>query len=170
MTTNEKIALGAFGFLIIVGLIAASLFTGTRTVEAPKVVTNPPPVTKPTPEPTPTTPQPILHPAVNPVIKVTAPLANAKVTSPIAITGEAKGTWYFEASFPIVLKDAQGNVIAQFHAQALGDWMTTNFVPFAASLPFPAQPAGSHGTLILQKDNPSGLPEHDDAVEISVIF
>ena len=26
------------------------------------------------------------------------------------------------------------------------------------------------GTLIFQKDNPSGLPEHDDALEIPILF
>jgi hypothetical protein len=33
-----------------------------------------------------------------------------------------------------LLKDAQGNVIAQDHISAQGDWMTSDFVPFTATL------------------------------------
>jgi hypothetical protein len=103
------------------------------------------------------------------LIRVTTPKPGDLVTSPIAITGEARGTWYFEASFPVKLLDADGNEVAAFHAQALGDWMTTDFVPFSASLPF-VTPKTATGTLVLQKDNPSGLPEHDDQITIPVRF
>ena len=52
--------------------------------------------------------------------------------------------------------------------------MTEEFVPFSAVLEFVTPTAGdpelNRGTLILQKDNPSGLPEHDDALEIPVVF
>lgn len=104
------------------------------------------------------------------LIVVDAPLINAAVSSPLAISGQARGNWYFEASFPVELKDASGNVLAQAPAQAQGDWMTTDFVPFALSLPFPAQTPGSHGTLVLHNDNPSGDPAKDKSVEIPVVF
>ncbi len=87
----------------------------------------------------------------------------------IVVSGKAR-TWYFEASFPIELKDSAGNTIAQVPAQAQGDWMTSDFVPFSATLTFPAQPSGSSGTLILHKDNPSGLPENDDQKSIPITF
>ena len=86
----------------------------------------------------------------------------------------ARGTWYFEASFPVVLPDWDGKIIAEGIAHAQSDWMTTNYVPFTATLDFTVQdttdPALMRGSLILQKDNPSGLPEHDDALEIPVVF
>jgi hypothetical protein len=42
-------------------------------------------------------------------------------------------------------------------------------VPFSAILNFPA-PTTATGTLVLQKDNASGLPEHDDALIVPVSF
>lgn len=104
------------------------------------------------------------------LIKATLPLPGSKVTSPLTITGQARGTWYFEASFPYELKNAQGITIAQGPVQAQGDWMTTDFVPFSVVITFPAQPAGSKGTLILHKDNPSGLPQNEDHLIIPVVF
>lgn len=97
-------------------------------------------------------------------------IKNQKVTSPLTVTGSARGTWYFEASFPVELKDANGKTIAQVPAQAQSNWMTEDFVIFKATLTFPAQPAGSKGTLILHKDNPSGEPERDQQIEIPVTF
>jgi hypothetical protein len=55
-------------------------------------------------------------------------------------------------------------------------YTTDDFVPFSGELTFTSPySAGdpdfmARGTLILQKANPSGLPEHDDAVEIPVTF
>ncbi len=84
--------------------------------------------------------------------------------------GQARGTWFFEASFPVVLVDWDGKIIAQTIATAKSDWMTEEFVPFEATLTFTAdeETYSNKGSLILQKDNPSGLPEHDDALEIPV--
>lgn len=104
------------------------------------------------------------------LIVVTTPLPQAKVSSPLTVSGEARGNWYFEASAPYLLKDASGAVIAQGHIDAQGDWMTTNFVPFTATLTFPSQPAGSSGTLILKNDNPSGDPSKQKELDISVQF
>lgn len=102
------------------------------------------------------------------------PLPEARVVSPLVIKGKARGFWFFEASFPIILADWDGRIIAQGIAQASGDWMTEDFVPFEATLEF-VKPEligdfSKRGFLILKKDNPSGLPEHDDALEITVWF
>jgi immunoglobulin-like protein involved in spore germination len=94
----------------------------------------------------------------------------ATIASPLVLTGEARGPWYFEASFPVEILDAQGKSIAQVPAQAQKEWMTESFVPFKATITFPAQPSGSKGTLILHKDNPSGLPEHDRSLIIPIVF
>ncbi len=52
--------------------------------------------------------------------------------------------------------------------------MTSEFVPFEAVLKFekPASIKGvvNKGSLILKKDNPSGLPKNDDALEIPILF
>lgn len=106
------------------------------------------------------------------LVRLTSPLPNAEISSPVVITGEARGTWYFEASFPIFLTDWDGKIIGQGIAEAQSDWMTADFVPFKATLTFDtALISGQYspsGTLILKKDNPSGLPENDDALEIPV--
>ncbi len=103
------------------------------------------------------------------LIQVTAPTPNAIITSPLGITGKARGNWYFEASFPAVLLDANGTEIARAPAQAIGDWMTNDFVPFALSLPF-TTPKTDTGVLVLKKDNPSGLPQNDKEIRIPVRF
>jgi hypothetical protein len=49
--------------------------------------------------------------------------------------------------------------------------MTEQLVPFKAELTFKAPvDENRRGSLILKKDNPSGLPENDDAIEIPVTF
>ncbi|TSC79968.1 MAG: hypothetical protein G01um101425_445 [Candidatus Peregrinibacteria bacterium Gr01-1014_25] len=109
---------------------------------------------------------PARQPTDHPNIRVHAPTANAPVSSPLTVTGEARGTWYFEASFPVKLLDAEGQIIASAPAQAQGEWMTEEFVPFSATLTFGAR--DQDATLVLEKDNPSGLPEHAAQVTIPV--
>lgn len=101
-------------------------------------------------------------------IKVTSVESGDAITSPLTITGEARGNWYFEASFPIKLLDSKGNEIASAIAQAQGDWMTEEFVPFKAVLTFNAVRGSTAGTIVLQKDNPSGLPENENQLTIPV--
>jgi hypothetical protein len=102
-------------------------------------------------------------------IKVSKPQPNQVVGSPLDIEGEARGTWFFEATFPVKLLDANDDVIATYFAQAQGEWMTEDFVPFKAQLVF-EKPTTDTGILILEKDNPSGLPENDASIEIPIRF
>jgi hypothetical protein len=110
------------------------------------------------------------QPVNNPNIQVTQPVANGTVASPLAISGQAVGGWYFEASFPIKLYDSGNTLIGQTTAQAQSDWMTTAMVPFTATLTFPAQTAGSTGSLVFEKDNPSGEPANADSYSVAVMF
>lgn len=102
------------------------------------------------------------------MIRLDAPIAGATVTSPLAISGEARGGWYFEASFPVRLEDSEGNVLAEGFATADGDWMTENFVPFTAELQYPAPDEEMAAVLILEKANPSGLPAQADEISVEV--
>ncbi len=92
------------------------------------------------------------------------------ITSPLTITWQARWTWYFEASFPIELRDGMGALITNGIAQAQADWMTEDWVPFTATLTFPAQLSGSVGQLILRRDNPSGESQYDASIVVPVQF
>jgi spore germination protein GerM len=103
----------------------------------------------------------------NQEIIVTKPKANEVVGNPLIIEGQARGSWFFEAVFPVELVDAQGKTLAIAQAKAQSDWMTDNFVPFKAEINYQAE-ATTTGKLILKNDNPSGLKENDKQIEISV--
>ncbi len=121
---------------------------------------------KPVQTPVAVNPQPVQY---KDLVYVEGPLSGAKVSSPLTVTGRARANWYFEASFPVELLDGNGNQILITPAQAQGDWMTEDYVPFSVVLNFPT-PATATGTLILHKDNPSGEPQNDDFVSIPVTF
>lgn len=104
------------------------------------------------------------------LIQLTTPQAETTISSPLEITGQARGNWYFEGSFPVILTDWDGRIIAEGSAEAQGEWMTTEFVPFTAQLTFDTPSYGDRGSLILQKANPSGLPQNDAALEITIYF
>src|SRR5680860_268019 len=106
------------------------------------------------------------------LIRLDTPLPNQTISSPLVIKGQARGFWFFEASFPVILVDWDGKIIAQGLAKAKGDWMTTEFVPFEADLVFTVDKNvySNKGSLILRKDNPSGLPQNDDVLEIPIVF
>ncbi len=136
--------------------------TFTEQIAAPASVATPA-ATEPVEQPATTTA------SAESMISVTSPLPNTKVKSPLEISGNARGTWFFEASFPIVLVDTNGKTIAQSPAKATGEWMTTEFVPFTGTLTWSKNTATS-GMLIMKKDNPSGLPENDKVIRIPVTF
>lgn len=104
------------------------------------------------------------------LIVVDSPVPGARVSSPLVIRGRARGVWFFEGDFPVILLDAKGNVMGKGFCTAKGEWMTRDFVPFEGTLTFEKPVSGGRGTLILRKDNPTDLPEHDDALEIPIFF
>ena len=105
-------------------------------------------------------------------IVLTNPLPLQEITSPVTVAGYARGNWFFEASFPVVIVNWDGLIIGQGIATADGEWMTQDFVPFTASIEFKNNQYDTNrtGLLILKKDNPSGLSENDDSLEIPIIF
>ncbi len=106
------------------------------------------------------------------LIRLDSPRPSQVIKSPLTITGEARGNWFFEASFPVILVNWDGLIIAQGIATAKSDWMTTEFVPFEATLTFTIDKNtySNRGWLILKRDNPSDLPANDNALEIPIIF
>lgn len=103
------------------------------------------------------------------LIRLDTPQPNETITSPLTVKGEARGYWFFEADFPVKLFNEKGDLIVLAIAQAKSDWMTEDFVPFEATLEF-QNPGSEKGTLVLEKDNPSGLPENADELRIPIVF
>ncbi len=103
------------------------------------------------------------------LIRIDYPRPNQKISSPLNIAGQARGTWFFEGDFPVILKSADNTVLAETYASAQSNWMTEDFVEFRSELIF-TKPGTAKGLLILKKDNPSDLPENEDALEIPVFF
>lgn len=102
-------------------------------------------------------------------VELETPSYGGMVNSPLTVKGKAKGNWFFEANLPVTLKDQNGKVLAKQGAHAEGDWMTEDFVDFSVTLTFD-KPDTQYGVLLIEKDNPSGLPENDGAYAIPVTF
>jgi len=118
------------------------------------------------------------------LIKINNPKSFDIISSPVTVTGSARGNWFFEASFPIQVFNYEDEQIGGGIATAKGDWMTTDFVPFEGIINFSATTTISNqivsnqigddslssGYIRFMKDNPSGLPEFDDHFDIPVYF
>ncbi|MBI5004059.1 hypothetical protein HZC00_03120 [Candidatus Kaiserbacteria bacterium] len=153
--------------LVVIGVLSWIIFaqlprvadqpSTTNLTETPAATTAPVAAT-----PTSTTP-------LSERVSVAEPASGASVEATFSISGKAPGNWYFEASFPIQVRDQEGNVIGRSHANAQGDWMTTNLVSFTAAVNIEGNYKGP-ADLILLRDNPSGLPENDDSVTIPIVI
>ena len=95
--------------------------------------------------------------------------AGVTVLREFSVFGQARGPWYFEASFPVEVVAEGGKVVAMGHAEAEGEWMTEEFVPFKAEVKLTEVYSGP-ATLILHKDNPSGDEERDASVEVPIFI
>jgi len=99
-------------------------------------------------------------------IRVLYPRPNITVeNSYLEIIGQARGSWYFEASFPILIKNIKGDTLYSGNIMTRQDWMTNDFVSFRKDLKLPPDIKGKV-LLILKNDNPSGVPEKDEELVI----
>lgn len=103
------------------------------------------------------------------LIMVELPFPGAVVGKDFSVIGQARGTWFFEASFPIEVLASDGKILATGIAQAQGEWMTENFVAFKADIKIPETYIGE-ATLVLKKDNPSGLAEHEASISFPIVI
>lgn len=154
--------------LIIVAVLAVLILGKVLLANKTPAPTNSTPTTEVT-QPSTETKEETEMSAKADLIQVDSPQPSGLITSPVTIIGKARGQWYFEASFPITILDENGKVLGQGHAEAQGDWMTSEFVPFIAKVTFTKSPTKT-GTILLEKDNPSGLPEHADSVRVLIRF
>lgn len=107
--------------------------------------------------------------ALDDLIRVAVPQAGATLSSPQEIRGSARGNWFFEGDFAVYLLDENGQEIAVAIAIAQGEWMTTEWVEFEATMEFEVQQTGS-GTLVFEKSNPSDNRELDRELRLPVTF
>ena len=111
----------------------------------------------------------ILDDNLNDLLRVENPRRGQLVTSPLKITGEARGYWFFEANATVELLDGNLNQISETYTTAMGEWMTEDWVSFTGTMTF-EKPATENGFLVLHKANPSGLKEHEMSDTIPVKF
>ena len=159
------------GFIIAILLLVIAVFAWMffvpNTAHAPTVteITTPAVSDKPT-----TTKQSdVIPPPLHERIVVNTPKSNSTVGKSFEISGEAPGNWFFEASFPIQVRDKDDNVVGRAHGNAQGEWMTEQQVKFIATVNIDGPYTGP-ATLILLRDNPSGLPENDDSFEVPIVI
>lgn len=98
-------------------------------------------------------------------VRLETPAPQEAVTSPLVVRGAARGSWSFEGAFTARLLGPTGAELAVAPAELLGPWTTEDFVPFEAELAFEA-PAGAALTLVLERANPSGLPENAEELRV----
>lgn len=101
-------------------------------------------------------------------ILIDMPTKNQSVSVPFDVSGQVPGNWSFEASFPVELLDKNGNSLTSIPAHLTGDWMTTDLVPFTVTFDTTDLDYVGKATLVLHKDNPSGLSENDDSVTLDI--
>lgn len=101
-------------------------------------------------------------------IVVNTPLPGERVGKKFTVTGFARGSWFFEASFPVILNDIKGVPLSRLPASAKGEWMTENFVPFEAVVEVPETFSGE-AVLTLRKDNPSDIRANDASVSFPLV-
>lgn len=101
---------------------------------------------------------------------ITEPHAGSKLVSPVKIRGTAPPGWMFEGSFPIKLLDSNRKLIVQTQAteEVPGSWQSNVSVYFKATVNFST--SAKSGFLVLEKDNPSGLPANSKTFEVPITF
>ena len=92
---------------------------------------------------------------------------DSEISLPIELKGQAVGNWFFEASFPAIVEDENGNKIGEGIMQAEGEWMTEEHVPFKGELKKLSGYSGP-AVIVLKKDNPSGEAQFDEEVRVTV--
>jgi len=158
MNNRIKFALGLLLFAGIL-LIAAFSLKATNDAQAPETVS----INQESPEPV------VEDNVQEQPIKLNTLKEGDVVTSPLEISGQARGFWYFEAEFVVRVVDEAGKELGYGIARADGDWMTTEFVPFTVKLTFIA-PATAEGEIIFEKSNPSGLEENAAEFRLPIKF
>lgn len=103
------------------------------------------------------------------IIIIDSPKPYQKVQVTIIIKGKAKGSFFFEGTFPIRIEDENGNLIVSDYIMTKENWMTENFVSFETHFYFEKGNLRK-GFIIFEKANPSGLLENKFEIRIPLYF
>ncbi len=147
--------------LRIYSLILIAIFTASCKEDKSRNTTSPIPEIKRETEKS--------NDTLNNLLKVENPQPGQVVTSPLEITGVARGYWFFEAEATAELLDGNLQTISETYTTAIGEWMTEDWVPFSGTMTF-EKPATKNGFLVLHKANASGLKKHEMSDTIPVKF
>lgn len=98
---------------------------------------------------------------------VDAPVANARATSPLTISGSAPASWYFEGQFDAVLIGDDGIVYAQAPARASGEGDGVR--PFTGEIAFTVA-ADTPATLLLQEQSTGDDDGSQAEVRVPVVL
>ncbi len=101
------------------------------------------------------------------MITVELPFPGSVVGKDFSVKGSARGGWYSEGSFAVEVLKPDGTLLVRALAAPEKEWMTPELVPFTAQMKIPATYIGP-ATLILRKDNPSGLPKNDASMSFPI--
>ena len=107
-------------------------------------------------------------------ISILAPAADSIISSPVIVSGRARGTWFFEGDFPVEVYDLNDKLLGQGYASFVPsaeepEWMTEDFINFSGSIKF-SNTSAVLGYILFKKDNPSDLRELDEEFELPVRF
>lgn len=103
-------------------------------------------------------------------IKIQHPRPRGEISSPLRVSGKARGSWYVEGQFSFRVVTDSGKKLAEGLVSSQSNWMTDDFVPFRGSLHF-ERPAGTEtGQVIFESANPSGKPELQKTAAVEVRF
>lgn len=98
------------------------------------------------------------------------PAQGAEVTSPLFVSGKILGSWFFEATTTILIRDELGKELSKSYITTSDDWMTEDYVTFSGTIEFDIED-NQKATLVIEKANPSDLLENVDefTMEISLV-
>lgn len=105
---------------------------------------------------------------VSDYIKIISPTPFGEVSDLLVITGEAKGTYYFEGEFPVTIIAEDGSKIDHY-AVAQDAWMTEKFVPFRVEIDI-SHLAPQEILVKLHRNNPSEKRNLDMVLELPLII
>ena len=97
-------------------------------------------------------------------------MPGAVIASPLKITGQARGVWFFEGVFPVSLVASGGTILSKGFCAVKSDGVTKAFIPFEGVVRFMHDSKSDRGSLVLKKNNPTENSELDEAMEIPVFF